>query len=48
MNVQFEKMFTDKGNLSFIFTPMVALSITEGKYEFGIGWLFWLLIIKSE
>ena len=50
MKIEFEKMLTDKENLSFMFTPLIALQITNGKKEFGIGWMFWFWYItfKSE
>ena len=48
MKTQFEKMLTDKGNLSFMVTPLIAFQITNGKKEFGIGWMFWFLTFKSE
>ena len=46
MKIKFKKMITDKENLSFLFTPLIAFQINDGKKEFGIAWLFWLLIFK--
>jgi hypothetical protein len=48
MKIEFEKMLTDKANLSFMFTPLIAFQITNGKKEFGIGWMFWYITFKSE
>ena len=48
MKIEFEKMLTDKGNLSFMFTPLIAFQITIGRKEFGLGWMFWFLTFKSK
>jgi hypothetical protein len=47
MILQFETM-KDGRSWSFVFLPMIALTVEDGIFEFGVGWLFWLFTIKTE
>lgn len=49
MKVKFQKMKSkDSEWWSFILFPLIAFQKKIGEFEFGIGWLFWLLTIEIK